>query len=41
MNLNILNRFVALVVFVISLATYILTMPPTVVYWDVGEHCAA
>jgi hypothetical protein len=41
MNLNILNRIVALVVFVVSLATYILTMPPTVVYWDVGEHCAA
>jgi hypothetical protein len=36
-----LNRLVALFVFVVTLATYLTTMPPTVVYWDVGEHCAA
>ncbi len=36
-----LNRYVALGVFVVSLITYINTMPPTVVFWDVPEHCAA
>ncbi len=36
-----LNRYVALGVFVVSLLTYIQTMPPTVVFWDVPEHCAA
>ncbi len=35
------NRYVALGVFLVSLMTYIKTMPPTVVFWDVPEHCAA
>jgi hypothetical protein len=41
MNHTRINRFVAFLVFAVSLMTYIRTMPPTVVYWDVGEHCAA
>ena len=41
MNQKTLNRLVAFVVFLVSLVTYIRTMPPTVVFWDVGEHCAA
>ena len=36
-----LNRAAAVFVFVVSLATYILTLPPTVVFWDVGEFIAA
>lgn len=36
-----LNRIVGLAVFTISLATYIKTISPTVVFWDVGEFCAA
>ena len=36
-----LNRVVALSVFVVSLVTYIITLSPTVVFWDVGEFCAA
>ncbi len=35
------NRFVALGVFLVSLATYVVTLSPTVVFWDVGEFCAA
>ena len=35
------NRIVALSVFGISLITYVLTLSPTVVFWDVGEFCAA
>jgi hypothetical protein len=41
MEHKILNRYVALVVFVVSLLTYMKTMPPTVVFWDVPEHAAA
>ena len=41
MNHTKTNRFVALGIFLISLITYLRTMPPTVVFWDVGEHCAA
>ena len=41
MNHKLQNRLAALFVFVVSLVTYLMTMPPTVVYWDVGEHCAA
>jgi len=41
MNHRLHNRLAALVVFVVALMTYLMTMPPTVVYWDVGEHCAA
>jgi hypothetical protein len=36
-----LNRIVAFAVFLISLATYVRTISPTVVFWDVGEFCAA
>lgn len=36
-----LNRIVASIVFLISIATYINTMPPTIPYWDVPEHAAA
>ncbi len=41
MNHKLQNRLAALLVFSVSLITYLMTMPPTVVYWDVGEHCAA
>lgn len=36
-----LNRIIAISIFVVSLVTYILTLSPTVVFWDVGEFCAA
>ncbi len=36
-----LNRIVAGGVFLISLITYMITLSPTVVFWDVGEFCAA
>jgi hypothetical protein len=36
-----LNRLIALVVFLVPLAVYIKTLSPTVVFWDVGEFCAA
>ena len=36
-----LNRFMALGVFAAALATYVLTLSPTVVFWDVGEFIAA
>lgn len=36
-----LNRLVAIGVFVVSLVTYSSTLSPTVVFWDVGEFCAA
>jgi hypothetical protein len=35
------NYLIALVVFVTSLAVYIKTLSPTVVFWDVGEFCAS
>ena len=41
MRHKILNRYVALAVFLVSLLTYLRTMPPTVVFWDVPEHAAA
>jgi hypothetical protein len=41
MNNKNLNRAVALGVFLISLVTYLITLSPTVVFWDVGEFCAA
>ena len=41
MNHKQLNRIVAFAVFLVSLVTYLRTLPPTVVFWDVGEHCAA
>ena len=36
-----LNRIVAGGVFLVSLITYAITLSPTVVFWDVGEFCAA
>jgi hypothetical protein len=36
-----LNRIVGVFVFVASLAVYVKTISPTVVFWDVGEFCAA
>jgi Protein of unknown function (DUF2723) len=36
-----INRIVAFAVFAITLITYLYTLPPTVVFWDVPEHCAA
>ncbi|MFH0989043.1 MAG: DUF2723 domain-containing protein [bacterium] len=36
-----LNRIVALSVFTITILTYWITLSPTVVFWDVGEFCAA
>lgn len=36
-----LNRIIAFFVFLISIATYVRTVSPTVVFWDVGEFCAA
>ena len=36
-----INRLAALAVFVVTLLTYLYTLPPTVVFWDVPEHCAA
>jgi len=36
-----LNRSIAFFVFLISLAMYSITLSPTVMFWDVGEFCAA
>ncbi|MEX1139638.1 MAG: DUF2723 domain-containing protein [Bacteroidota bacterium] len=36
-----LNRLIAVALFFASLAVYIITLPPTVVFWDVGEFMAA
>ena len=36
-----LNRLIAVGLFFVSLAVYIITLPPTVVFWDVGEFMAA
>jgi hypothetical protein len=36
-----INRFVALGVFIASIAVYLKTLPPTIVFWDVSEHCTA
>ena len=35
------NRIVAGGVFLVSLLAYVITLSPTVVFWDVGEFCAA
>jgi len=35
------KRAIAIGVFLISLAMYIVTLPPTLVFWDVGEFMAA
>jgi hypothetical protein len=36
-----LNRIVAASVFCLTLLVYMLSLPPTVVFWDVGEFIAA
>ncbi|HWP82262.1 MAG TPA: DUF2723 domain-containing protein [Bacteroidota bacterium] len=36
-----INRIIGISLFVISLVTYVATLPPTVVFWDVGEFIAA
>lgn len=36
-----INRLVALGVFLASIAVYLKTLPPTIVFWDVSEHCTA
>jgi len=36
-----LNRIVAAAVFAVTLSVYLLTLSPTVVFWDVGEFIAA
>jgi hypothetical protein len=36
-----LNRLIAFAVFLVPLAVYVKTLAPTVVFWDVGEFCAA
>lgn len=36
-----LNRILAVAIFCVSLAAYVITLPPTVVFWDVGEFMAA
>jgi hypothetical protein len=41
MSHSTLNRVLALAVFAISLGVYLITLAPTVVFWDVGEFIAA
>jgi hypothetical protein len=41
MNTSRLNRIIAFSVFAVALVTYIRTLSPTVVFWDVGEFMAA
>ena len=36
-----LNRLIALILFLVSLVVYVTTLSKTVVFWDVGEFCAA
>jgi hypothetical protein len=36
-----INRLVGISLFLVSLLTYVKTLPPTVVFWDVGEFAAA
>jgi hypothetical protein len=36
-----LNRIIAAAVFVVTMTVYLLTLAPTVVFWDVGEFIAA
>ena len=41
MNLRLLNRVFAAAVFVISLVIYLLTVQPSVSFWDCGEFISA
>lgn len=41
MSDRIINRIIALFVFFVTLFVYMKTLPVTVVFWDVGEFCAA
>lgn len=41
MNLKLLNRIFAISVFLISLIVYLMTVQPTVSFWDCGEFIAA
>ncbi len=41
MNQTRINRYVAVFVFLASFGVYLLTLSPTVVFWDVGEFIAA
>ena len=36
-----INRIVALGVFTAAMVVYLMTLSPTVVFWDVGEFIAA
>jgi hypothetical protein len=41
MTTRLLNRLIAIGVLVVALTVYMLTLAPTVVFWDVGEFIAA
>ncbi|MBI3765104.1 MAG: DUF2723 domain-containing protein [Ignavibacteriales bacterium] len=41
MSEKVINRLVALGVFLVTLVVYLKTLSTTVVFWDVGEFCAA
>ena len=41
MTHKVLNRSLAVFVFMVSMVTYAITIAPTVVFWDVGEFIAA
>jgi len=41
MNQRNVNRIIAIGLFLVSLVTYLWTLSPTVVFWDVGEFMAA
>ena len=41
MTTSTVNRIIAAVVFVVTFAVYLITLAPTVVFWDVGEFIAA
>jgi hypothetical protein len=41
MSQKTLNRVVAFIVFLAAMLTYVMTISPTVVFWDVGEFIAA
>jgi hypothetical protein len=41
MNPKKINRLIAFAVFLATMLAYLRTLSPTVVFWDVGEFCAA